>query len=67
MLFRSRLAEEGRSIVFISSEMPELLGMCDRIVVMNEGAFVAEFAAADATQEKIMHAIVTASRNERRA
>mgnify|MGYP000564800030 CR=1 FL=1 len=42
----------------ISSEMPELLGMCDRIHVMNEGAFVAEFPAAEATQEKIMRAIV---------
>jgi len=32
--------------------------MCDRIYVMNEGAFVAEFDAAEATQERIMHAIV---------
>ena len=56
----ARLAEEGRSILMISSEMPELLGMCDRIYVMNEGAFVAEFDAADASQEKIMRAIVKA-------
>ncbi|MFT3954496.1 MAG: sugar ABC transporter ATP-binding protein [Piscinibacter sp.] len=56
----ARLAEEGRSILMISSEMPELLGMCDRIYVMNEGEFVAEFDAADASQEKIMRAIVTA-------
>ena len=42
----------------ISSEMPELLGMCDRIYVMNEGRFVAEFPAAEASQEKIMRAIV---------
>ena len=42
----------------ISSEMPELLGMCDRIYVMNEGRFVAEFDGDEATQEKIMHAIV---------
>jgi putative multiple sugar transport system ATP-binding protein len=54
----ARLAEEGRGIVLISSEMPELLGLCDRIYVMNEGAFVAEFEAAQASQEKIMHAIV---------
>jgi putative multiple sugar transport system ATP-binding protein len=40
--------------------MPELLGMCDRIYVMCEGAFVAEFPAADASQEKIMRAIVKA-------
>ncbi len=44
----------------ISSEMPELLGVCDRIYVMNDGAFVGEFTAAEATQEKIMHAIVKA-------
>ena len=56
----AKLAEEGRSILLISSEMPELLGMCDRIYVMNEGAFVAEFAAAEASQEKIMRAIVKA-------
>ena len=56
----ARLAEEGRSILMISSEMPELLGMCDRIHVMNEGEFVAEFDAAEASQEKIMRAIVKA-------
>jgi putative multiple sugar transport system ATP-binding protein len=56
----ARLAEEGRGILMISSEMPELLGMCDRIYVMNEGEFVAEFDAAEATQQKIMHAIVNA-------
>ncbi len=55
-----RLADEGRCILMISSEMPELLGMCDRIYVMNEGAFVAEFEAAQASQEKIMRAIVKA-------
>jgi putative multiple sugar transport system ATP-binding protein len=54
----NELATAGKCIVMISSEMPELLGMCDRIYVMNEGRFVAEFAAREATQEKIMHAIV---------
>jgi putative multiple sugar transport system ATP-binding protein len=63
----ARLAEEGRAILLISSEMPELLGLADRIYVMNEGAFVAEFPAAEASQERIMHAIVNASRHERRA
>jgi len=38
----------------ISSEMPELLGMCDRIYVMNEGRLVGELAAAEASQERIM-------------
>jgi putative multiple sugar transport system ATP-binding protein len=54
----AELAAQGKSIVMISSEMPELLGMCDRIYVMNEGRFVGEFGAAEATQEKIMRAIV---------
>ena len=53
-----RLAAEGRAIIVISSEMPELLGITDRIYVMNEGRMVGEMAAADASQEKIMRAIV---------
>jgi putative multiple sugar transport system ATP-binding protein len=53
-----QLANQGKGILMISSEMPELLGMCDRIYVMNEGRFVAEFAAKDASQESIMRAIV---------
>ena len=52
------LAGSGRGVIMISSEMPELLGMCDRIYVMNEGAFVAEFSRAEASQEKIMRSIV---------
>jgi putative multiple sugar transport system ATP-binding protein len=52
------LADEGKGIVMISSEMPELLGMCDRIYVMNEGQLVAELSAREATQEKIMRAII---------
>ena len=44
----------------ISSEMPELLGMCDRIYVMNEGRIVGEMPAAEASQEKIMRAIMSA-------
>ena len=54
----NRLAGEGKGIVFISSEMPELLGMADRIYVMNEGRFVAEMPVQEASQEKIMRAIV---------
>jgi putative multiple sugar transport system ATP-binding protein len=52
------LAEEGKGVLLISSEMPELLGMCDRIYVMNEGRFVGEFTAAEASQESIMRAIM---------
>ena len=56
----AELAASGKCVVMISSELPELLGMCDRIYVMNEGRFVGEFTGAEATQEKIMHSIVTA-------
>ena len=54
----AELAAQGRSVVMISSEMPELLGLCDRIYVMNEGRFVAEFDRAQASQEAIMRSIV---------
>jgi putative multiple sugar transport system ATP-binding protein len=54
----NQLADEGRAVIVISSEMPELLGVCDRIYVMNEGRFVGEFPVAEATQEKIMRAIM---------
>ena len=52
------LAAQGKGVVMISSEMPELLGMCDRIYVMNEGALVGELTAAEASQERIMSLIV---------
>lgn len=54
----NELAAEGKGVVMISSEMPELLGMCDRIFVMNEGALVGELPAAEASQERIMSLIV---------
>ena len=54
----NHLVAEGRGVILISSEMPELLGIADRIYVMNEGALVAEMPAADASQEKIMRAIM---------
>ena len=55
----AQLAAEGKCVIVISSEMPELLGLSDRIYVMNEGRFVAEMPVAEASQEKIMRAIVT--------
>ena len=55
----NELAAQGRGVVMISSEMPELLGMCDRIYVMSEGRFAGELAAHEASQEKIMSMIVT--------
>jgi putative multiple sugar transport system ATP-binding protein len=54
----NKLAEEGKAVIVISSEMPELLGISDRIYVMNEGKFVAEMASKEASQEKIMRAIM---------
>ncbi len=55
----NQLAEEGKGILLISSEMPELLGMCDRIYVMNEGRLKGELEAAEATQESIMKYITS--------
>ncbi|WP_149587204.1 multiple monosaccharide ABC transporter ATP-binding protein [Tabrizicola flagellatus] len=52
------LADQGRGVLMISSEMPELLGMCDRIYVMNEGRIVGELTRDEASQEKIMALIV---------
>ncbi len=52
----NELAAQGKSIIMISSEMPEVLRMSDRIVVMCEGKKTAEIDIADATQEGIMHA-----------
>ena len=56
------LVAAGKSVIMISSEMPELLGMCDRIYVMNEGKMVAEMPASEASQEKIMAAILKADK-----
>ncbi|WP_127104472.1 multiple monosaccharide ABC transporter ATP-binding protein [Pararhodobacter zhoushanensis] len=57
------LSRDGKGVVMISSEMPELLGMCDRIYVMNEGALVGELSAAEASQERIMSLIVNTQEN----
>ena len=55
------LVAQGKSVIMISSEMPEILGMCDRIYVMNEGRMVAELKGSEASQEIIMsHIIKTA-------
>ena len=55
------LVADGKSVIMISSELPEVLGMSDRIYVMNEGRFVAEFKGSEATQEGIMAAILKTS------
>jgi putative multiple sugar transport system ATP-binding protein len=52
------LAASGKGVIVISSEMPELLGICDRLYVMNEGRLVGEMPAHEASQEKIMASIM---------
>jgi inositol transport system ATP-binding protein len=52
------LAKQGKAVVMISSEMPELLGICDRILVLKEGHAAGELPAGVATQESIMAMIV---------
>ena len=54
----NRLASEGKAVIMISSEMPELLGVCDRIYVMSDGKIVGEMPASEASQEKIMMSIM---------
>jgi ABC-type sugar transport system ATPase subunit len=54
-------AEQGLAILMISSELPEVLGMSDRVLVMREGRIVAEFDRADATQETVGRAMVAAN------
>ncbi len=57
----NQLVAEGKSVIMISSELPEILGMCDRVYVMNEGKIVGELAGDKATQELIMSYILKAS------
>ena len=54
----NKMIADGKSVIIISSEMPEILGMCDRIYIMNEGKMVGEMSGKDATQEKIMSCIL---------
>ena len=58
------LVSQGKSILMISSELPEILGMCDRIYVMNEGRLIAELSAGEASQEAIMSTIMQDSKGE---
>jgi inositol transport system ATP-binding protein len=52
----SGLAREGKAILMVSSEMPEILGMSDRVLVVAGGRITAEFSRADVTQEKVLEA-----------
>ena len=51
----NRLKKEGIAVIFVSSEMPEILGMSDRIIVMCDGRITGEMDIHEAKQEKIMH------------
>ncbi|MFI7448336.1 multiple monosaccharide ABC transporter ATP-binding protein [Nonomuraea sp. NPDC049714] len=51
----NRLADEGKAVLVISSELPELLGLCDRVYALCEGRITGELPRADATQERLMH------------
>ena len=57
----SKLATEGMAILMISSELPEVLGMSDRVIVMREGRMTGHFTRAEATQEKIISAATQAA------
>jgi putative multiple sugar transport system ATP-binding protein len=54
-MIMNRLVEQGMSIVMISSELPEILGMSDRVYIVSAGRITGELPIAEATQEKIMH------------
>lgn len=54
----NQLAMEGKGILIISSELPEILGMCDRIYVMSEGKIAGELSGEEASQEKIMKCVI---------
>lgn len=60
----NKLVAQGKGVLIISSELPEILGMCDRIYVMNEGRIVAEMPRAEASQETIMNAILSSHKKE---
>ncbi len=63
----NRLVGEGKAVLMISSELPELLGMCDRIYVMVEGRMVGEVPCAETSQEMIMDMIMQASKGAQTA
>jgi D-xylose transport system ATP-binding protein len=52
----NKLTDEGKAVVLVSSELPELIGMSDRILMLHEGAITGEFTRAEATQERLMAA-----------
>lgn len=53
----NRMADQGRAVLVISSELPELIGICDRVYAMAEGRITGEVSRADATPERLMQAM----------
>jgi putative multiple sugar transport system ATP-binding protein len=51
----NHLADQGKAVLVISSELPELLGLCDRIYTLSEGRITGEVPRQEATQESLMH------------
>ena len=62
-LLMNKFAKEGMGIILVSSELPELLAMSDRILVLNQGNLTAEFSAQQVTEQKIMFAATHQNRN----
>jgi putative multiple sugar transport system ATP-binding protein len=60
--FVQEMAKAGNAVIVISSELPELLGLCDRIYTLAEGQITGEFVAGEATQESLMRQMTTSSR-----
>ena len=56
----NKLTAAGKAVLLVSSELPELIGMSDRILMLREGRIGGEFAREEATQEKLMHAAMAA-------
>ncbi len=63
----NELAKEGKAVIVISSEMPELLGVCDRIYVLNQGEIAGELERSEFSQEDIMKMIISHTRKEKEA
>ncbi len=57
----NRLTDEGKAVLLVSSELPELIGMSDRIMMLNEGRVGGIFSRSEATQERLMHAAMAGS------
>ncbi len=60
----NELAKQGKAVVVISSEMPEVIGTCDRVYIINEGEIAGELTKEEVTQEKIMQCIMDHNRRE---